>query len=105
MADGIAAGDSTPMATSACSPVNSRYDEQEPEMSHNTFDQFNALVTRLTTADGTVAAEHAPELLDTVLAPEVLEALVGGQMSILSQAAASAISAVGAALRESARAG
>ena len=48
-------------------------------MSHNQFDQFNALVTRLVAADGTVAAERAHELLDTALAHEVLAAIVGGR--------------------------
>jgi hypothetical protein len=47
-------------------------------MSHNTFDQFNDLVTRLAAADGTVAAERSHEILDTELAREVLEAIVAG---------------------------
>jgi hypothetical protein len=72
-------------------------------MSHNTFDQCNDLVTRLTAADGTLAAECSPERLDPELAHEVLAAIVGGQMSILSQAHASAISAIGAAARARAR--
>jgi hypothetical protein len=59
--------------------VNPRDDEQEQEMAHNKFDQFNDLVTRLTGADGTVAEEGSHEILDTELAREVLEAIVGGQ--------------------------
>jgi hypothetical protein len=47
-------------------------------MSHNTFDQFNDLVTRLAATDGTLAAAHSHKLLDTELAREVLEAIVGG---------------------------
>ena len=47
-------------------------------MSHNKFDQFNDLVTRLAAADGTVAEEHSHEILDTELAREVLETIVGG---------------------------
>ena len=50
-------------------------------MSHNTFAQFNDLVTQLDVADGTVAAERSHELLDTALAREVLEAIVGGLRS------------------------
>jgi hypothetical protein len=49
-------------------------------MSQNKFDQFNDLVTWLATADGTLAAEHSHELLDTELAREVLEAIVGGMI-------------------------
>jgi hypothetical protein len=49
-------------------------------MSHNQFDQFHALVTRLATADGTLAAERAHELLDTALAREVLAAIVAEMM-------------------------
>jgi hypothetical protein len=62
----------------ACSLVNPRYDEQEQEMTHNTFDQFNALVTRLAAADGTVADERAHDIPDTALSHEVLAAIVGG---------------------------
>jgi hypothetical protein len=51
-------------------------------MSHNTFDQFNALVTRLAAADGIVAAERSHEILDTELAREVLEAIVGGRIRV-----------------------
>ena len=47
-------------------------------MSQNTFDQRNDLVPRLAAADETRAAEHARELLDTELAPEVLATIVGG---------------------------
>lgn len=61
--------------------VNSRSDAKEQAMSQDTFDQFNDLVTRLAAADGTLAAEHSPELLNTALAREMLEAIVGGQMS------------------------
>jgi hypothetical protein len=50
-------------------------------MSHNKFDQFNDLVTRLAAADGTLADERSHAILDTELAREVLEAIVGGQMS------------------------
>ena len=49
-------------------------------MSHNKFDQFNDLVTRLAAADGTVAEENSYEILDTELAREVLEAIVGGMI-------------------------
>ena len=62
----------------ACSLVNPRDYEQEQEMSHNTFDQFNDLVTRLAAADGTLAEERSHELLDTELAREELEAIVAG---------------------------
>jgi hypothetical protein len=50
-------------------------------MTHTKFDQFNDLVTRLAAADGTVAAEHSHEILDTELASEVLEAIVAGMYS------------------------
>ena len=48
-------------------------------MSHNAFDQFNALVTQLAAADVPSAAAHAHEVLDTALAREMLEAIVAGQ--------------------------
>jgi hypothetical protein len=47
-------------------------------MSHNKFDQFNDLVTKLA-ADGTVAEARSHEILDTALAREVLTAIVGGR--------------------------
>jgi hypothetical protein len=47
-------------------------------MSHNTFDQFNDLMARLTAADGTVAEEHSHELPDIQLTTEVLDTIVGG---------------------------
>jgi hypothetical protein len=47
----------------------------------NVDDQFHDLVTRLAAADGTVAEERAPEILDTALAHEMLEAIVGGHRS------------------------
>jgi hypothetical protein len=50
-------------------------------MSHNTFNQFNALVTRLAAADGTLAEARSHEILETELAREVLEAIVAGQDS------------------------
>jgi hypothetical protein len=58
--------------------VTHRSREEEQEMSHNKFDQFNDLVTRLAAADGTVTAERSQELLDTALTREVLAAIVGG---------------------------
>lgn len=67
------------MDTIACSLVNPRDDEQEQEMSQNTFDQFNDLVTRLAAADGTIAEERSHEVLATELACEILESVVGGQ--------------------------
>jgi hypothetical protein len=78
VADGIDDGPSTTMDTIACSLVNPRDDEQEQEMSHNKFDQFNDLVTRLAATDGTIADERSQELLDTELAREELEAIVAG---------------------------
>jgi hypothetical protein len=54
-------------------------------MSHNTFDQFNDLVTRLAAADGTLAEEHAHEILDTALAREELEAIVAGMMCLIER--------------------
>jgi hypothetical protein len=53
-------------------------------MSHNKFDQFHALITQLAAADGTLAEERAPELLDTALAREVLEAIVGGRLCLIA---------------------
>ncbi|HEY7495663.1 MAG TPA: hypothetical protein VIH59_31735 [Candidatus Tectomicrobia bacterium] len=50
-------------------------------MTHNIFDQFNALVTRLAAADGTLAVERSDEILDTALAREVLAAIVAGMRS------------------------
>ena len=79
MADGIDTGKRTTVDAIACSLVNPRYDKQEQEMSHNTSSQFSDLVTRLTSADGTLAEAHSHEILDTELAREVLEAIVGGR--------------------------
>lgn len=73
-------GTSTSMSSIVCALVSTRYREQEQEMSQNTFDQCNDLITRIATADGTVAAERSYEMLDTELAREMLEAIVGGQM-------------------------
>ncbi|HEY7495658.1 MAG TPA: hypothetical protein VIH59_31710 [Candidatus Tectomicrobia bacterium] len=47
-------------------------------MSHNRFDQYNGLVTRLAAAAGTVADECSDEILDTALTREELQAIVGG---------------------------
>jgi hypothetical protein len=54
-------------------------------MSHNTCDQYNDLVPRLTAADGTLAEAHTYELLDTVLAREELEAIVGGMLCLIGR--------------------
>jgi hypothetical protein len=50
-------------------------------MSHNTFDQFKALVTRLASADGTLAEEQSQEILSTELAHEVLDAIAAGRIN------------------------
>lgn len=48
-------------------------------MSHNPCDQYNDLVPQRPAAEGTVPTEHAHEILDTALAPEVLAGIVGGR--------------------------
>jgi hypothetical protein len=45
----------------------------------NVYDQLNDLVTRLAAADGTVAAERAPDIPATDLSHEGLAAIVGGR--------------------------
>jgi hypothetical protein len=47
-------------------------------MSHNKYNQFNALVTRLAAADGAIADEHTQAIPDTQLSREVLTTIVGG---------------------------
>jgi hypothetical protein len=59
--------------------VKLRERKQEQDMSHDKLNPCNNLVTRLAAADGTLEEARSHELLDTELAREVLEAIVGGQ--------------------------
>lgn len=55
-------------------------------MSNNKYEQFKAMVKRLTTKDGILAEGTGSDLLETEHARAVLEAIVAGQRSTCKDA-------------------